>query len=161
MEPEHKRGFSLNQETGNQNGEPLESPKISSKPVGRPSSIPSTTNFSKKKNNLNSDFGMRNSEFIKKLKRTFSFLNPNSAIPACRPRSRPRAGQAGAIRIPHFSMGQQKLLFVLALLILALLYLKFYFHRSPPSEETYREVVVEILGEVQKPGIYIFKAPPM
>ena len=57
-------------------------------------------------------------------------------------------------------MGQQKILVVLALFIVALLYFKFYFHRSLPPEETYQEVVVEIHGEVQKPGIYIFKNPP-
>jgi competence protein ComEA len=48
----------------------------------------------------------------------------------------------------------------LALFILILLYIKFYFRRSSPPEETYQEVVVEIVGEVQKPGIYIFKNPP-
>src|SRR5512139_2107738 len=80
MEPEHKRGFSLNQETGNQNGEPLESPKISSKPVGRPSSILLTTSFSKKKNDLISDFGMRNSEFIRKFKGFFALLAQHSAL---------------------------------------------------------------------------------
>jgi competence protein ComEA len=58
-------------------------------------------------------------------------------------------------------MGQQKILFVLALLILALLYFKFYFHSSSLPEEMYKEVVVEIRGEVQKPGFYIFKTPPM
>ena len=60
----------------------------------------------------------------------------------------------------YLSLGQQKILIVLALFIFALLYLKFYFHRSLPPEETYQEVVVEILGEVQKPGVYIFKNPP-
>jgi competence ComEA-like helix-hairpin-helix protein len=91
---------------------------------------------------------MRNSEFIKRLKSSFSFLIPNSAL-----------------RVPHpmryFSLGQQKILIVLAVFIFALLYFKFYFHRSLPPEETYQEVVVEILGEVQKPGIYIFKTPPI
>ena len=90
---------------------------------------------------------MGNSEFIKRLKSSFSFLIPQSAL-----------------RIPHsiryFSLGQQKILIVLALFIFALLYLKFYFHRPLPPEETYQEVVVEILGEVQKPGIYFFKNPP-
>ena len=94
-----------------------------------------------------SDFGMGNSEFIKRLKSSFSFLIPHSAL-----------------RIPHsiryFSLGQQKILIVLALFIFALLYLKFYFHRPLPPEETYKEVVVEILGEVQNPGVYIFKNPP-
>jgi len=60
----------------------------------------------------------------------------------------------------HFSPGQQKILIVLALFILALLYLKFYFYRSLPPEETYQEVVVEIVGEVKKPGVYVFKTPP-
>jgi competence protein ComEA len=60
----------------------------------------------------------------------------------------------------YFSLGQQKILIVLALFIFALLYLKFYFHRSLPSEEVYQEIVVEVLGEVKKPGIYIFKNPP-
>jgi competence protein ComEA len=60
----------------------------------------------------------------------------------------------------YFSLGQQKILIALALFILALLYFKFYFRRSSPPEGTYQEVVVEILGEVQKPGIYIFKNPP-
>jgi len=91
---------------------------------------------------------MRNSEFIKRLKSSFSFLIPNSAL-----------------RVPHpmryFSLDQQKILIVLAVFIFALLYFKFYFHRSLPPEETYQEVVVEILGEVQKPGIYIFKTPPI
>ena len=90
---------------------------------------------------------MENSEFIKRLKSSFSFLIPQSAL-----------------RIPHsiryFSLGQQKILIVLALFIFALLYFKFYFRRSLPPEETYQEVVVEILSEVQKPGIYIFKNPP-
>src|SRR4030042_6634029 len=90
---------------------------------------------------------MGNSEFIKRLKSSFSFLIPNSAL-----------------RVPHlmryFSLGQQKILIVLALFIFALLYLKFYFHRSLSPEETYQEVVVDILGEVQKPGVYIFKNPP-
>ena len=54
----------------------------------------------------------------------------------------------------YFSLGQQKILIVFALFIFALLYFQFYFHRSLPPEETYQEVVVEILGEVQKPGIY-------
>jgi competence protein ComEA len=101
---------------------------------------------------------MRNAEFIKRLKSSFSYLIPHSAFRILYlkrffiPQS--------AIRIPHYSMGQQKVLFLLALLILALLYFKFYFRRSPPPEETYQEMVIEIVGEVQKPGLYIFKNPP-
>jgi competence protein ComEA len=60
----------------------------------------------------------------------------------------------------HYSTGQQKILIVLALFILTLLYFKFYFRRSSPPEETYKEVVIEVSGEVQKPGVYIFKNPP-
>jgi competence protein ComEA len=58
-------------------------------------------------------------------------------------------------------MGYQKILFFSALFILAILYFKFYFHLySTPSEEIFREIVVEVLGEVQRPGIYSFKYPP-
>jgi competence protein ComEA len=57
-------------------------------------------------------------------------------------------------------MGQQRVLFLLALLILALTYYKFYYRPPSSSEEVYKEVVIEVLGEVQKPGIYIFKNPP-
>jgi competence protein ComEA len=58
-------------------------------------------------------------------------------------------------------MDHQKILFFLALLILAILYFKFYFHLYPtPSVEIFRETVVEVLGEVQRPGIYSFKNPP-
>jgi competence protein ComEA len=60
----------------------------------------------------------------------------------------------------YYSLGQQRILIVLALFILALICFKFYFRRSLPPEETYQEVVVEILGEVRKPGIYIFNNPP-
>jgi competence protein ComEA len=90
---------------------------------------------------------MGNSEFIKRLKSSFSFLIPQSIL-----------------RIPHsmryFSPGQQGVLLLLALLILVLIYYKFYFHPQTIPEEIYNEIVVEISGEVQKPGIYIFKNTP-
>jgi competence protein ComEA len=61
----------------------------------------------------------------------------------------------------YLSIGHQKILFFLALFILSILYSKFYFHLySTPSEEIFRETVVEVLGEVQRPGIYSFKNPP-
>ena len=61
----------------------------------------------------------------------------------------------------YLSLGQQKILFVIVLIALAILYFKFYFHLySTPSEEILREIVVEVLGEVQRPGIYSFKNPP-
>ena len=61
----------------------------------------------------------------------------------------------------YFSLHQQWVLFVLALLLLGILYFKFYYHPRPsPSEETIREIVVEVSGEVRSPGIYIFQNPP-
>jgi competence protein ComEA len=61
----------------------------------------------------------------------------------------------------HLSLGQQLLLFLLALGLLAILYLKF--HHSPlstPKEETYSEIAIEVVGEVHTPGIYLFRNPP-
>ena len=81
---------------------------------------------------------------MKKLRSFFSFFIPQSAI-----------------GIPHFSIGQQKVLFLLALFILAVLYFKFYFHPpSRPSEEVFREMIIEVTGEVNKTGIYIFRNAP-
>ncbi|MEW6374792.1 MAG: helix-hairpin-helix domain-containing protein [Thermodesulfobacteriota bacterium] len=61
----------------------------------------------------------------------------------------------------YFSLGQQKILFFLACLILGILHFKFYDHPDPvPSEETLREFVVEVSGEVKNPGIYIFQTSP-
>ena len=61
----------------------------------------------------------------------------------------------------HLSLGQQLLLFLLALALLAILYLKFYHSSLPtPKEEIYLEVAIEVVGEVQTPGIYLFRNPP-
>ena len=61
----------------------------------------------------------------------------------------------------HFSLGQQRILFVLALLIFGILYFKSYYHPLPsPPEEILREIVVEVLGEVRNPGIHLFQNPP-
>jgi len=61
----------------------------------------------------------------------------------------------------YFSLGHQVILLILALFIFAILYFKFYFHPySTPSEEIFKEIVVEVLGEIQRPGIYSFKNPP-
>ena len=61
----------------------------------------------------------------------------------------------------HFSLGQQKILFVLALLILGILYFKFYYFPLPSSpERVIKEIVVEVLGEVRNPGVYLFQNPP-
>jgi competence protein ComEA len=61
----------------------------------------------------------------------------------------------------HFSAAQQRILFVLVLLILSILYFKFYYHPFPsPSEEIVKEIVVEVSGEVRNPGVYLFRNPP-
>lgn len=61
----------------------------------------------------------------------------------------------------YLSIGQQRILFVLALLILSTLYFRFYYHPLPyPQEEKIKETIIEVIGEVQKPGIYIFQTPP-
>jgi competence protein ComEA len=61
----------------------------------------------------------------------------------------------------YFSLAQQRILFVLALLILGILYFKFYYPPLPsPPEEILREIVVEVLGEVRNPGIHLFQNPP-
>ncbi len=60
----------------------------------------------------------------------------------------------------HFSIAQQWVLFFLALLLLGILTFKFYDHSPLPPEEIVKEIVIEVSGEIQKPGIYIFKNPP-
>jgi len=61
----------------------------------------------------------------------------------------------------HFSLHQQWVLFILALLLLGSLYFKFYYHPRPtPSDEPVKEIVVEVLGEVRQTGIYLFQNPP-
>jgi competence protein ComEA len=85
---------------------------------------------------------------IKRLKSFFASLNPQSAL-----------------HTPHsfryLSLGQQKIVFVFALLLLGILYFKFYHHPAlPPSEEVLQEFVVEVVGEVQDPGIHLFRNGP-
>jgi competence protein ComEA len=61
----------------------------------------------------------------------------------------------------HFSLSQQWILSLLAFLILSLLYFRFYHPSLPsPSEEVYREVVIEVTGEVRTPGIQLFREAP-
>jgi competence protein ComEA len=60
----------------------------------------------------------------------------------------------------YFSIGQQRILLVLALLMLTFLYFRFYHKPSPSPEQTFKEFVVEVSGEVQQPGIYLFQKPP-
>jgi len=88
---------------------------------------------------------MRISEFI--IQRLKLFFNPQSAI--CTPHS-----------LKHFSLSQQWVLFGLALLILGLLYLRFYHHPSPGPEAIAKEFVVEVSGEIRNPGVYLFPNPP-
>ena len=59
------------------------------------------------------------------------------------------------------SLGQQRILFALALIILIILYFRFSYHPFPsPSKAPAEEVVVEVSGDVQSPGIYIFSHSP-
>jgi competence protein ComEA len=89
---------------------------------------------------------MRISEFI--IAKSKSFFNPQSAI--CSPHS-----------LKYFSLRQQWVLFFLALLILGILYFKFYYSPLPPSpEQAIREIVVEVSGEIRNPGVYLFQNPP-
>jgi competence protein ComEA len=60
----------------------------------------------------------------------------------------------------YLSLGQQRILFVLSLFILLILCLRFYYHPALPPEEIYQEIVVEVLGEVRSPGVYLFQKPP-
>lgn len=60
----------------------------------------------------------------------------------------------------YFSLRQQLMLFILALFSFGLFYLKFH-HPSPPFQETvFKEFVVEVVGEVRKPGVYLFQHAP-
>jgi competence protein ComEA len=60
----------------------------------------------------------------------------------------------------YFSLSQQWVLLLAALLLLGSLTLKFYYSPRSPSGEPVKEVVVEVLGEVRRPGIYLFQDPP-
>jgi competence protein ComEA len=61
----------------------------------------------------------------------------------------------------YFSVSQQWVLLVAALLLLGSFTFKFYYYpRSTRSGEPLKEVVVEVLGEVRQPGIYLYQDPP-
>ena len=61
----------------------------------------------------------------------------------------------------RFSLSQQWVLSLLALLMLGLLYFRFYHNPLPsPTEEVYREVAIEVAGEVKIPGIQLFRETP-
>jgi competence protein ComEA len=95
---------------------------------------------------------------MQRLKAFFSFLI-RSSVPRILYWTKYLISQT-VLRIPHYSIGQQKILFFIAFFILFLLFFKFYFHPSPPPEEFYKEIVVEVSGEVRSPGVYLFKSPP-
>jgi len=103
---------------------------------------------------------MRILEFKKVLKSYLlnSQLIPHFAFPAR------RTGALAGGRIPqllkYISLGQQRILFVLALFLLGVLTFKFYYSSPAPSEEIIKEWVIEVSGEVENPGIYIFQKPP-
>jgi competence protein ComEA len=61
----------------------------------------------------------------------------------------------------HFSRHQQWILLALAFFLLGSLTFRFYYQPySTPSEDSEKEIVVEFLGEVRQPGIYLFQNPP-
>ncbi len=61
----------------------------------------------------------------------------------------------------HLSLGQQSILFLVALVLLAILYGNFYHSPCPtPKEEIYSEIAIEVVGEIHTPGIYLFRNPP-
>lgn len=65
-----------------------------------------------------------------------------------------------ALRIPHFSISQQRILFILGFFLLCLFYIKFD-HRSPSlPKAVLKEFVVEVVGEVRRPGVYLFHHSP-
>ena len=60
-----------------------------------------------------------------------------------------------------FSLHQQWVLYVITLLLLGSLCFSFFYHPpSPSSEELVKEVVIEVSGEVQSPGVYLFQNSP-
>ncbi len=63
-------------------------------------------------------------------------------------------------QIKYLSLSQQYLLFVLAVFLIFLFYYKFYSSSSSLQEEVRKEFVIEVMGEVQKPGIYVFSHSP-
>jgi len=60
----------------------------------------------------------------------------------------------------YLSLGQQRILFVLALFLLGILTFNFYYSPPAPSEEITKEIVIEVIGEVRNPGVYIFQHSP-
>jgi len=64
-------------------------------------------------------------------------------------------------QLRSFSIGQQRVLLLFAILILTSFYLQFYYQPSPSfSEKRAKEFAIEVVGEVRHPGIYFFLSPP-
>lgn len=61
----------------------------------------------------------------------------------------------------YFSLRQQWVLLGTALFLFGSLWLSFLYHPpSPSSNEFVKEVVIEVSGEVQNPGVYLFQSQP-
>ena len=90
------------------------------------------------------DFGMQIPDFAKIKSRISFIFNSHSAIR----------------NLQLYSVGQQWVLLSLAFLILGLLFFRFYLHPPLPPPEIHSEFVIEVTGEVRKPGIHLFQAPP-
>ncbi len=61
----------------------------------------------------------------------------------------------------YFSLRQQWVLLAIALFLLGNLYFRFlYYPPYPSSKEFVKEVVVEVSGDVQRPGVYLFQNQP-
>jgi len=60
----------------------------------------------------------------------------------------------------YFYQVQQKTLLLIGLILLFISYFKFYKNTDLQPEEINQEFVVEVLGEVKNPGVYIFNHKP-